>query len=175
MKTLLLMRHATADRGWPSFDDFNRPLSAEGQREAKGIGQHLKSYGPTPDRIFCSQARRARETWESLALETAQNRIDYQESLYSASPASLLNLIREVDAKDPTDCLMIIAHNPTIEVMIGGLVGTGSDETALQRARAEVAPASLAVLEFEGSSWSRLNPAEGRLVAFLGPAFLARG
>ena len=60
-RRLLLIRHARA-AGGPV--DRERPLSAEGVRQAAALGAWLAQAGLVPDRVLVSPARRAVQTWE---------------------------------------------------------------------------------------------------------------
>ena len=62
MKHLILMRHASAG---PAVDDRARPLSAEGQSEARQMGRALatlEASGFRPEWALVPPARRAQET-----------------------------------------------------------------------------------------------------------------
>src|SRR5204863_9300836 len=61
---LYLVRHAEAADGEP---DELRPLTAEGRRAARELGERLASEGIRPDAVLTSPLRRARETGAELA------------------------------------------------------------------------------------------------------------
>ena len=61
---LYLVRHAEAADGEP---DELRPLTAEGRRAARELGERLASEGIRPDAILTSPLLRARETGAELA------------------------------------------------------------------------------------------------------------
>ena len=74
MRELILLRHAHAEPPAPGQEDFDRPLSLQGQAEAEAAGRWLKEHGYTPDRVVCSTARRTRETTEqALAARTGDS------------------------------------------------------------------------------------------------------
>src|SRR2546423_2382767 len=56
---LSLVRHAEAAEGEP---DELRPLTAEGRRAARELGERLASEGIRPDAVLTSPLLRARET-----------------------------------------------------------------------------------------------------------------
>ena len=56
---LYLVRHAEAAEGEP---DELRPLTAEGRRAARELGERLASEGIRPDAVLTSPLLRARET-----------------------------------------------------------------------------------------------------------------
>jgi phosphohistidine phosphatase len=61
---LYLVRHAEAADGEP---DELRPLTAEGRRAARELGERLASEGIRPDAVLTSPLLRARETGAELA------------------------------------------------------------------------------------------------------------
>jgi phosphohistidine phosphatase len=61
-RTLLLLRHAKS--AWPDVPDQDRPLAARGRRDAPVMGHWLRTAGYLPDRVECSTALRASQTWQ---------------------------------------------------------------------------------------------------------------
>ena len=61
---LYLVRHAEAADGEP---DELRPLTAEGRRAARTLGERLAADGIRPDAVLTSPLLRARETGAELA------------------------------------------------------------------------------------------------------------
>jgi phosphohistidine phosphatase len=61
---LYLVRHAKAEDGEP---DELRPLTAEGRRAARELGEWLASEGIRPDAVLTSPLLRARQTGAELA------------------------------------------------------------------------------------------------------------
>jgi phosphohistidine phosphatase len=66
--TLLVLRHAKA-AGEPGVNDLHRPLTGRGRRDAQVAGRWLLAQRVIPDRVVCSSAERARETWAGLSAE----------------------------------------------------------------------------------------------------------
>jgi phosphohistidine phosphatase len=66
---LVLVRHAEAAPGTP---DELRTLTTEGHRQAKQLGERLRSQGIEPDAVLTSPLLRARETADDLGLGTAE-------------------------------------------------------------------------------------------------------
>ena len=60
---LLIVRHAEAAPGNP---DELRPLTSEGRKHARELGQRLREQGVEPDAIVSSPLLRARETARAL-------------------------------------------------------------------------------------------------------------
>src|SRR3546814_13337003 len=114
MKTLTLLRHAKSTWHDPVAKDFNRPLNKRGRRAARTIGREMKSQGLHFDRIVASPALRVIETLDDVADGYgAALDPEYDKRIYLASPATLLDVIHEVD--DSAARLMIVGHNPGLE------------------------------------------------------------
>jgi phosphohistidine phosphatase len=162
MRTLLLLRHAKADRA-PGSSDHDRPLTARGERASAAMGEHLSRIGARPGCVLCSSARRTTQTWR--AVESAwgvEPRLVVSDRLYLASAAELLDVLRE--QPDEIACVLLIGHNPGIQDLAVALAGEG-DRDAYDRLRRKLPTAGLCELAFEGS-WAGLRPGAARLVRF---------
>jgi phosphohistidine phosphatase len=162
--TLYLLRHAKS--GWdnPSLEDFDRPLSDRGRREAQWLGEFLRTRGISPSRIVCSAAQRTRETLAGVVPSLAREAsIEITRRLYEAPAERLLSVVREQLPTD--DIVMLIGHNPGLEDFAGMLSGTG-DRLTIAALRDKFPPAGLASFEFDATRWSDVSAANARLVAF---------
>jgi len=158
MKTLLLLRHAKSDWDDPSLEDFDRPLAARGERDAPQIGKALKRGDILPDLIVSSPAARAKATVKAVVKAAKVNtEIQYNEAIYGASSAELINLVNRLP--DASSCAMLVGHNPGFEDLVGRL--SGSHE--------RMPTAALACLEFQVNSWSEVGEEQGKLVWLLTP------
>ena len=165
MLDLALLRHANSAPGASGVRDFDRPLSAGGEKAAAWMGQHLRDRGFVPDRILCSPARRARATLECLG-EGFENfpGLEFPEEFYLATPGTLLNHIALVgDARR----VLVVAHNPGLEDLANELAGRGAGSTGAQAALGlGFAASALAVFEVGGPNFSDIHHEAARLVHF---------
>jgi len=158
MKTLLLLRHAKSDWGDPSLRDFDRPLADRGERDAPRIGKALRKSGVTPDIIIASPAARARATVQAaMKAAKVELKITFDESIYGASSAELMKIIRRLP--DADECALLVGHNPGFEDLAGRL--TGSHE--------RMPTAALACIEFQIEHWDDVNDGQGKLAWRLTP------
>ncbi len=170
MKTLALLRHAKADRGGRGLGDFDRPLAPRGIEAAPRIGRAMRGLGLSPDLILCSQARRARETWDLVAPELGcEPQVQIRRGLYLAAPQVLLDTVRSIEA---ADLVLMIGHNPGLEWLAAALRGPGSDPGAVRTLSEKYPTAALAVLTFEIALWRDVERGKGRLTHFLRPGDL---
>lgn len=165
--TLYLLRHAKAVVADGKTPDFDRPLAVRGHRESVELASLLADRSYAPARVLCSSSQRTRETLGPLLSAWPINAsIEIARDLYNASANELLVLVRKQSSD--TSSLMLIGHNPGIEQLARGLVGSGED-AVLRRLHDHYPPAGLAVIEFDSEAWADIRLSAGRLSAFEAP------
>lgn len=157
MKTLLIMRHAKSAYPPGISDDFDRPLNKRGRADLPRIARLLAAYGPCPEVVLASAARRAHQTAtglvESLGLPTRVLHLD--DALYLSSPSTLTQAAAGLP--DSAQTGLIIAHNPGLEEWIGELTG----------AHIALPTAGLAAVALGIHAWAEIS--RGRLLYFVVP------
>lgn len=156
---LILMRHAKS--GWddPTQDDFDRPLSERGRRQAPLLGQWLADRGHVPDVAFVSAAKRTRETWDLVSEALPGTRVEYRDNLYLAAPRTLITAPRDSGA----ECALVLAHNPGIAQAAQDLVDQRPSDGEFLR----YPTCATAVIGFEAEDWDSIK--RGRLLDFTVP------
>ena len=171
MRRLLLLRHAKAERLQPGGRDQDRVLAQRGRADAKTLGAYLARHAFIPDRAVVSTAARTRETWTLLAAAMGKMPpVSFVERLYDASPDTILRAIKATGAD--TGTLMVIGHNPGLQVLAATLVASGDIE-ARERLGREFPTSALVVIGFAVESWNGVHPRGGRLEHFVTPKWLA--
>ena len=180
-RTLVLLRHAKS--AWPDVPDHDRPLAPRGRRAAPVMGHWLAGAGYAPDRVVCSTALRARQTWQlAQPVFGSAPAAVFDDRVYGASAAQLLDLIRRTPAATRT--LLIVGHDPAVPELARTLAAAGAEASAgpvhdaapavlLDRMRAKFPTAAVAVLECTGD-WDQLAPERARLACFVTPRELRR-
>ncbi len=122
MKRLILLRHAKSSWESDAVNDHSRPLNERGRTEAPLLGPRLNEAGWVPERVLCSDAMRARQTWE-LAQGALNPRPAYElePRLYLAGPHQLRDVLSEVP--DEVATLLLVGHNPGWEEAIDWFSG----------------------------------------------------
>ena len=171
MKTIYLLRHAKSSWDQPGLPDHERPLAPRGEKAAPVMGRHLGDAGLVPERVLCSTARRARQTWEAVApyLSPAPE-VTYRRDIYDAEGHHLLEILRELPAE--TGSTMLVGHNPAMADLAEMLVD-GGDAAARERMAAKYPTAALAEIAAEVPRWVDLAQGAGRLVRFDRPKDVA--
>jgi phosphohistidine phosphatase len=165
VKTLYLLRHAKSSWKDVSLEDFDRPLNKRGRRAAKAIGDHLQRLSISPAQVLCSPSRRTRET-----LERVQRRLPvalpvrYEQAIYLAEAHTLLGRIHRLS--DSLASVMIIGHNPGLEMLARMLTQGGAETVAGGLAR-KFPTGALATLNADIDRWHDLTPGGAVLDAFV--------
>lgn len=167
MKTLILLRHAKSGWNDPAVRDFDRPLNPKGRRAAWTVGRELRARDVAFDAVVASPAARVVETLAGLAEGYGRPiRPVYDERLYLASPATLLELIRAI--AEGVERLLLIGHNPGLERL--AMLLTRDDGNALRREAAEKYPtATVAEIRLPADRWCDVEEGSGRLERFIRP------
>ena len=116
---LYLLRHGKAD--WPEWDkpDDERPLTKEGKREMRRIGQFLAELKLVPSVILSSPLPRA---WQTAEIAAAALGLEVREQATlrpGFSPAKFRALIKHAKGAD----LMLVGHEPDFSGLIRALTG----------------------------------------------------
>jgi len=171
VKRLYLLRHAKSSWDDPDLDDHERPLATRGKRAAKTMGRHLAALGVCPDLVFCSTARRARETFERVQRQLGgASAVETEGALYTASADELVRRIRSVS--DDVGTLMLVGHEPVMSRLAGALAAADESETS-RRMRRKFPTGAFAEIGFEVGCWAEIAPGNGSLRRFLVPRDLA--
>lgn len=166
-RRLVLLRHAKS--AWPhGVPDHERPLAGKGRRNAHATGAWFAGEGPRPDLVLCSDAVRARHTWELVgaALPGRQPRVRIEPELYGGDPLDLLALVQRRAGE--ARVVVVVGHEPTMSATALLLAGPGSDPVALARIRHKYPTNAVTVLRFDGR-WSELAAGRAVLETFAVP------
>jgi phosphohistidine phosphatase len=165
-RRLVLLRHAKS--AWPAgVPDHERPLAGKGRRNAKAAGEWLRQQGPAVDLVLCSDAVRARQTWEIASAALASRpELTLLPALYGADPQDVVELLREHAGAAAT--VLLVGHEPTMSGTSTLLAGAGSDPDALNRIGRKFPTSAISVLR-TGRRWAELGPGQAVLETFAVP------
>ncbi len=166
IRRVVLVRHAKS--AYPSgVPDHDRPLAGRGRRNAQAAGEWFRAEGPRPDLVLCSDAQRARHTWEIVAAQLdPQPEVRLEPRLYVAGPNDVLALVRACPSSVTT--IAVVGHEPTLSGTALMLAGPGSDPTGLSRLATKFPTSSVAVLRVTGT-WRSVQPGRAVLESFAVP------
>jgi len=161
VKRLTVLRHAKSSWDDPKLDDFDRPLNDRGWKAARRMGRELSTRGMEFDFVLASPAERVRQTLDGLREKfELRAEIRFERSVYMASEATLLELIRTLPetVKRP----LLVGHNPGLQNLVFGL--TGDDRVA-----GKFPTAALAGIELAIQRWTDVARRSGTLADLIFP------
>jgi len=154
MRRLLLLRHAATEPARPGHHDRDRRLTPDGEREAAGVGEHLRGEGTPPDVVLCSPATRARQTAAALGLDAP---VVVSDRLYDAGARDIVDVLRSLG--DDVERVLVVGHAPGLPAVARDLADPDrSDADALAAIEWRFPTATLASLEVAGP-WAALRSA----------------
>lgn len=124
---IILVRHAQTAGKQAGQRDFDRLLTADGEVQAKNIGNFFVRNSVHPDYLLSSAAARARRTAE-LIHETSRINVakkDFRDELYEADPSIWITALRELPPA--VECVLCIGHNPVLSIVASHLAGRNID------------------------------------------------
>lgn len=167
VRQLILMRHAKSSWDDPKLSDHARPLNLRGKRAARAMRGAMLAAGLVPDVVLVSSARRALQTMESLLPWQGRPLVAPMDTLYLASAAQILDVLR--DADEAKRCVLVIAHNPGLYDLALRLIGPDFPESEAMRRLGENYPSG-ALAAFEViRPWEELDDGAGVLSHFVCP------
>lgn len=167
MKTLTLLRHAKSAWDDPAARDFDRPLNRKGRRAACRVGAEMRERGLAFDRVIASPAARVVETLADVGEGYGEPiRASYDERLYLASVATLLEAVRATD--DDAGRLLLVGHNPGLERL--AMLLTRDDRDGLRGALSVKYPtATIVEIGLPVDRWRDVAAGIGRVMRFIRP------
>ncbi len=157
---LYIIRHAKSDWSDVSLDDFERGLNKRGFRDSILIAKALRSKGVHFDYIVSSAAVRAKYTAEIIGAFNNYDidRIDFQKSLYFATPQELIKTIQK--SSNSIKSLALIGHNPELTELVNLISDCSLDNL----------PTSAVVALTFDKDWAQIE--KGELLFYLSPKIL---
>lgn len=141
---LLVMRHAKAQPMNPNGDRA-RELTDKGLKQAKAVAKGLKLMKLVPDVIACSAATRAQQTCAKM-LKTFGDKptVNYRQNLYDGGVQSVFDELTH--AKEKTQVLMVLGHEPTVSIASQWLASEQSDPAMVDLLNLGLSTAAVVVL-----------------------------
>ena len=153
---LILIRHAKSS--WEHDDDDHiRPLTERGEKASRALGAWLQQHRYIPDTVLCSDATRARMTWDGLrsGLQT-EPKVAFESSLYHAAPTTIVDAVKTLSGT-----VAVVGHNPGIAMAAAMLLDTPPDHPRF----ADYPTGATTIMDFDGT----VAPRAGRVVDFIVP------
>lgn len=151
MKTLILVRHAKADKVDPALRDFDRPLGQNGERDARVMAERVAALGLRVDMLISSPAVRALSTADAFAKKLSLP-VNPDTRIYEAGVKQLLDVVHGID--DHHGTVVLVGHNPGVSEFLRYL----TDENF-----ADLPTSGVAVIDLPLKSWRHTFDGKGIL------------
>ena len=161
MKTLVLVRHGTADHSRSGGGDLERPLTPRGKMDSAKVAEYFNEYGLPINTILSSPALRAKTTANYFA-DLAELPVRIDERIYEAGVSELLDVVQEAD--DLHETILLVGHNPGFSEFLRLL---------LDREHNAMPTASLAIVNMDVDEWVDVIAGSGELEWYMDPKIIA--
>ena len=118
MKQIYILRHAKSSWDNSNLSDFERPLADRGISDAKKMSKFLKDMNIKIDKVLCSNAIRAKETFDLTAdgFNFEIDKATYLDKLYFGDTTTIIQDLKELD--ESLNNILIVGHNPTLHYLV---------------------------------------------------------
>ena len=118
MKEIYVLRHAKSSWDNSNLSDFERPLADRGISDAKKMSKFLKDMNIKIDKVLCSNAIRAKETFDLTAdgFNFEIDKATYSDKLYFGDMTTIIQDLKELD--ESLNNILIVGHNPTLHYLV---------------------------------------------------------
>ena len=118
MKEIYVLRHAKSSWDNSNLSDFDRPLADRGISDAKKMSNFLKDMNIKIDKVLCSNAIRAKETFDLTAdgFNFEIDKATYSDKLYFGHTTTIIQDLKELD--ESLNNILIVGHNPTLHYLV---------------------------------------------------------
>jgi phosphohistidine phosphatase len=121
MVTIHFLRHAKTNQLSLSGRDFDRELLPRGYEQLKSFRDFATLNQISIEHIYCSSAKRTRQTLAEITELFSNATISFHDELYLASYSELLSFIT---SKNTTQTLLLIGHNEGLSELASYLSDT---------------------------------------------------
>ncbi|MFK5979249.1 MAG: histidine phosphatase family protein [Rhizobiaceae bacterium] len=166
MLRLFILRHAKSSWATSGISDVQRSLNERGLKDLPNISNMMLKRNFNPEHVYCSPAKRTRMTLAGLFSDTASMpAVTFSEFLYSGGAQDYLEAII---AHKKTESLMIIGHNPSVQILAHQLA-KGGETVLLDELAVKYPTGTLSIIDFDIEEWGSLTIGSGHLVDFIKP------
>lgn len=147
VRKIFLLRHGEAIVPENDIADIDRPLTAKGGNQVRALGLDFKEDGAAVNIVYCSSAKRTRETFRCLAESSGLDwTVDFREDIYEAPVRILFDVLSGTE--NSAHSILLIGHNPSITFLAEYLSGESVGN---------MVPGQMIKLEFGLGSWDQLS------------------
>jgi phosphohistidine phosphatase len=159
MKRIILMRHGDAQPEHLSKVDRDRPLSGMGLKQIDGMCQKMHTKLQGVDLVLCSNARRARQTYDGIRkILPATATVEFEDRLYHAPSRFIMDRLHRLDERFQN--VLFIGHNPGFQ----DFLNITTEKNTRNMLVKSFHPSSAAFFEMRENFWFNVDYARLHLV-----------
>lgn len=161
MKSILLIRHAKSSWEIENLDDFFRPLSERGIKDALKIGRYLKNIQLAPTLCVCSPSHRTIATYSIISHEANWKNIKLKtfKKIYESSGQKIKSVLKNIN--DKHRLIAVVGHEPSLSEFI-------ADNCNYRISKFPTA--SIALVVFKNlKKWQKIDKIKGELEFIISP------
>lgn len=171
MARLYILRHGKTEDVSDTGIDFDRNLVHRGEKNARRIGNMIKTHLQKPELLLCSPANRTRQTAEFIKEECPGINDMQDDRIYNADPDTLFDVI--TDHGFDHKCLMLVGHNPGLILLTHMLMA--EDGNRAGHNIMDFPSATFVEMVFEAETFGQIKRDSGVLMKLLRPREMTSG
>ena len=157
MLSLHILRHANTLSSSLTGKDFDRELSPKGLKQSEVLASFLKMNNLQPEVIFCSAAKRTRQTLKEVQKKFKfDNKVQFKDELYLASMGEMFDFVSNLSSENDA---LIIGHNNGISDLITYLTDDFID----------IPTCTFVTLSFDVNKWNEISKGLAKMDVYFSP------
>jgi phosphohistidine phosphatase len=157
MLSLHILRHANTLSSSVTGKDFDRELSPKGLKQSEVLATFLKMNNLQPEVIFCSSAKRTRQTIKEVQDKFKfDNKVKFKDELYLASMGEMFDFVSNLSSENDA---FIIGHNNGISDLITYLTDDFID----------IPTCTFVTLSFDVDNWCEISKGLAKMDVYFSP------
>ena len=166
MYQLYVMRHAKSSWDDLSINDFDRPLSKRGKKNAKMICEFFVKKKFKFDYALISSSKRTKKTFQILYKKINKpKKVNFSKDLYLVDENAITKKIKEISSEYKS--ILIINHEPSVKNLVRNLTKNHNTNN-FKLMNYKFPTAAFAKIDFDIKSWNEIEK-KGVLKEFIRP------
>ena len=166
MYQLYVMRHAKSSWDDLNINDFDRPLSKRGKKNAKMICEFFVKKKFKFDYALISSSKRTKKTFQILSKKINKpKKVNFSKDLYLVDENAIIKKIKEISSEYKS--ILIINHEPSVKNLVRNLTKNHNTNN-FKLMNYKFPTAAFAKIEFDIKSWNEVEK-KGVLKEFIRP------
>jgi len=160
------MRHAKSSWDDLSINDFDRPLSKRGKKNAQLVCEFFVKKKFKFDYALISSSKRTKKTFQILSKKIIKpKKVNFSKELYLVNENVITKKIKEISSEYKS--VLVINHEPSVKNLVRNLTNN-HNTNSFKLINNKFPTAAFAKIEFDIKSWNEVEK-KGVLKEFIRP------